>query len=146
MASHSVVDVRFCLRNFFHLKSKKSKIKYPKSIKIHFSKPFKHKPSQTCSTGALYTPRFPFFQGRKLTTKWVLKIYYKMPKKCCFCGIVEIENVQIRVTTKWVKKKEHALENMHLKKFLWRCVSQFVVNVSSRYRHFVVLWPCTSSL
>ena len=98
------------------------------------------------STGALYTPRFPFFQGRKLTTKWALKVYYKMPKKCCFCGIVEIENVRIRVTTKWVKKNNMHLKTTHLKKFLWRCVSQFVVNVSSRYRHFVVLWPCTSSL
>ena len=89
----------------------RSKIKYPKSIKIHFSKSFKRKPSQTCSTGTLYTPRFPFFQGRKLTTKWVPKsLLQNAKKKCSFCGTVEIENVRLRVTTKWVKKI-----NMHLK-------------------------------
>ena len=79
--------------------------KYPKSIKIQVSKSFKHKPSQTCNTGTLYTPRFPFFQGRKLSTKWFLKVYYKMPKRKAngFCGFVEVENVRLRVTTKWVK-------------------------------------------
>ena len=88
LASHSVVDVGVCpshfVFNFLHLKSKKSKIKYPKSIKINFSKSFKHKPSQTCSTGTLYTPRFPFFQGRKLTTKWVPKSLLQNAKKMQF--------------------------------------------------------------
>ena len=108
----------------------------------------KHKPSQTCSTGTLYTPRFPFFQGRKLTTKWVPKsFYYKMPKKnAFFVASWRLKTCEDVLLQNGSTKNQHALENMHLKRFVWRCVSQFVVNVSSTYRNFVVLWPCTSSL
>ena len=57
-----------------------------------------------CSTGTLYTPRFPFFKG-ELITKWAPKSLLQNAKKThSYSGVVEVENVRIRVATKWVKK------------------------------------------
>ena len=76
--------------------------------------------AMTCSTNTNHhkpaaqahctLPAFVFFKGENSLQNGFLKVYYKMQKKCSFCGMVEIENVRIRVTTKWVKKI-----NMHLK-------------------------------
>ena len=99
MASHSVVDVRFCPSHFVvGVRFSASEIVVCSCFILRFSSVQKN--DDFCSR---FWPFFPLARCENSLQNGFLKVYYKMQKNAVFVASW-IENVRIRVTTKWVKK------------------------------------------